>query len=241
MKKVVVLTPTIGKKELKQACESVATQTYQNIEHIVVVDGEKFANAVNEVLSVTLAVPTVCVLPHNTGGGGFYGHRVIAGFSKLINADYFCVLDEDNWFDVEHVASLVKTFEEDDLDFSFSLRRYCDEDGQYLIDDNCESVGDAVLLGGTFVDTNAYMYKTEFIRTVGHLWDNKWAADRTFFRHLMLEMQPKPKFNCSGYRTLNYRLGKRSQAHMELMLKEIAEVNERNLLRFGGKYPWVKD
>ena len=46
-------------------------------------------------------------------GKGWYGHRVYAACSFLVNADVICYLDEDNWFEPDHVEKMVKKLEED--------------------------------------------------------------------------------------------------------------------------------
>jgi glycosyltransferase involved in cell wall biosynthesis len=238
-KKVVVLTPTIGKKELAKACESVAAQTYPNLEHIVVTDGPQYVEEVSGVLATAKATPTRCNLPHNTGGEGYYGHRIIAGFSKLINADYITVLDEDNWIEPNHVETLVKTLEKHSLDFSYALRNYCSESGEFLVEDNCESIGSWEIQRGTFVDTNAYMYSHNFIRVFGQMWDQGWAADRDFFRTVALKISPKPSFMSTGYRTLNYRLANRSKELVQAFVDEVTEKNKIMEEKYEGKLPWL--
>ena len=39
---VVVITPTTGDKKLNDAINSVKNQTYKDVKHLIVVDGEKF-------------------------------------------------------------------------------------------------------------------------------------------------------------------------------------------------------
>lgn len=239
IKKVVVLTPTIGKKELSQACASVAAQTHTNVEHIVVVDGPQFADKVSDVLKNTNAKVTRCDLPHNTGGAGYYGHRIIAGFSKLIDADYITILDEDNWVEPNHIETLVETLEKYSLDFSYALRNYCSEEGEFLVEDNCESIGEWEMYRGTFVDTNAYLYSHDFIRVFGQLWDHGWAADRNFFRIAAEKITPRPKFRSTGHRTLNYRLAKRSKELVQAYVDEVTEKNKIAEEKYQGKMPWL--
>jgi hypothetical protein len=59
----------------------------------------------------------IILLPENTGkpsnhwskkeGVKFFGNRVYAGISNLVNADHVLFLDEDNWFDPDHVETMV--------------------------------------------------------------------------------------------------------------------------------------
>lgn len=50
---------------------------------------------------------SVCALPAKVGRNGFYGHRLYAAFSHMTDSDLICFLDQDNWLDPDHVASLV--------------------------------------------------------------------------------------------------------------------------------------
>ena len=45
MTKVTIITATTGSDYLKKNLESVAKQTYKNIQHLVVVDGESVGDA----------------------------------------------------------------------------------------------------------------------------------------------------------------------------------------------------
>ena len=48
---VSIITPTTGNPLLKQAVESVQAQDYDNLEHIIVIDGKQREKAANQVLS----------------------------------------------------------------------------------------------------------------------------------------------------------------------------------------------
>ena len=140
---VVVITPTVGRPSLTQAMESVRNQTYKNLTHLVVIDGpEYFENAMSK-MSIKKQSPSnvqITTSPYNTGGDGFYGHRIYAGYSHLVNQDYVAFLDEDNWFEPNHIQSLVEELEKNDYDWVHSLRKvYVEND--YLADDCCESIG----------------------------------------------------------------------------------------------------
>ena len=96
--RALVITPTTGAPELVDAIKSVSTQTYTDVDHLIVCDGEKFKVQtdciVNKVCEGSGA--QVCYLPYNTGGNGFYGHRIMAAFSHLVNHDVVLFLDQDN-------------------------------------------------------------------------------------------------------------------------------------------------
>ena len=118
--KVAVVTPTIGSKHLKQCLDSVENQTYDNITHYVFVDGKEYHIDVQIETLDRDKVKTV-ILEENVGKG-WYGHRVYAACSFLVNADIICYLDEDNWIDPDHVEKLVSVIEQGN-DWAFSLRK----------------------------------------------------------------------------------------------------------------------
>lgn len=206
MKSVLVVIPTIGSPELKDSIQSVLEQDYENVEYLIVVDGSKYEEAVKKIVSTE----NIVVLLHNVGAGGWYGHRIIAGFSHLVNHDYVIFLDEDNMLEPNHVSSLVKTIESGDYDWVYSLRKIVSKEGEYLCEDDCESLGRWPIAGneanGNMVDTNCYLYKADFIRATGHLWDYGWGADRRYYKTIK-EVLNHDKFRCSGESTLKYRLG----------------------------------
>lgn len=212
MKSALVITPTTGAPELADAIKSVKAQTYQNVNHLVVVDGEQFVAATDEVLNSLVSTPVKCVLPFNTGGGGFYGHRIMAAFSHLVNYDYILFLDQDNWYDPEHVETLVEECEKFKFEWSYSLRKVYDKDKNYICDDNCESLGRWPVWVSTsekvghLIDSSSYCFSMNFIRLTGHLWDFGWGADRRYYTLVKDEMKHR-NYGCTGKHTLNYRLG----------------------------------
>jgi glycosyltransferase involved in cell wall biosynthesis len=105
----VVIIPTIGAPALRRAVESVAAQTVPTACYVVC-DGESFRPAVEDALAgaaVDRARLAICVLPRNVGAGGFYGHRVLAAFSHLVDEDHVLFLDQDNFLAPDHVAHCV--------------------------------------------------------------------------------------------------------------------------------------
>jgi hypothetical protein len=80
----------------------------------------------------------------------------MAGIGHLINHDYVLFLDQDNWFEPDHVDSLLNTIETKKLDWAYSLRQIFDKDKNYTTVDNCESLG----RWSAWVDENAYLIDT---------------------------------------------------------------------------------
>ena len=49
-KKVTVITPTTGSRYLKDNLRSVSEQTYDNVEHLVVIDGPNYVKNAQQVI-----------------------------------------------------------------------------------------------------------------------------------------------------------------------------------------------
>ena len=227
--RVMVITPTTGKSVVNDAINSVANQTIET-EHLLVIDGGTAELQYNYIAQGEHC-PTTIVLPENVGADGWYGHRVYAAMPLMVNADYILFLDEDNWFEPNHVETMINKIKSKDLMWAYSLRRICDESGQYVCDDDCESLGrypafyDHSL---NFVDTNCYCFRREFLVTVAHSFYGKWGADRPFYKAASTSL---PAFGCTGEATVNYRAPER-------LLKMFAEGNK--LMKNGYKplLPW---
>jgi len=204
--RIMVITPTTGKDTLHKALDSVKRQTIPT-EHLVVVDGQQHWQRIRNAPYNFRA--KWMVLPENVGGNGWYGHRVYAAMPLMVNADYILFLDEDNWFEPNHVETMVNKIKSKDLMWSYSLRRICNEAGEYLCDDDCESLGrwptfyDHLL---NFVDTNCYCFKREYLVSVAHTFYGQWGADRPFYKAASKSL---PAFGCTGEATVNYRAPER--------------------------------
>lgn len=239
---VVVITPTIGQDSLEKAIESVKNQTYTNIRHLIVIDGPHYYGTALNIIDKNMSSEhnvMIATLPENTGGGGFYGHRVYAAFPHLVNEDLVSFLDEDNWWDPDHIQSLVDTFKENkDCAWVHSLRKVYVGD-EFLANDCCESIGRWPIAWTAdrndpeyLVDTSSYLFHREFIKQTCHLWHWGWGGDRRFF---MLVKDAAP-YATSGKHTLNYKLPDMNKAYggqMDIFEK----YNEETKRKYGG-YPW---
>ena len=230
--KVAIVTPTIGKTELKDCIDSVDKQTYKDITHYVFVDGIEYEQEIWKLTEGATKVKFVR-LDENVGKG-WYGHRVYAACSFLVNTDIIVYLDEDNWIEPCHVEKLVKKIEEGN-DWAFSLRKIYDKDGNFLCEDNCESLGkwpvyfdDKVF----HIDTSSFAIKRDVAVRIGHAWYGQWGADRQFFGALKHHF---PKFDCTNSHTLCYRL----DGNPNSVTKEFFDNgNEINKQKYNGEFPW---
>lgn len=238
----VVITPTTGSDELYDALVSVHNQTYNDVEHLIVVDGEQFKENANKVLNKFYdkyghSKVKKIVLPYNTGGNGFYGHRVMAGFSHLVNHDYILFLDQDNFYKEDHVESLVNEIDKYKFEWAYSLRTIVDKEMKHICEDNCESLGrwSAWVDSNAFlIDTSSYCFTRQFIRTYGHIWDHGWGADRRFYTIIKDHIKHN-NYGCTGKHTLNYRLGGNDGS---VQSEFFVEGNKHATARYGDQFPW---
>lgn len=237
-KSVCVITPTIGEANLKRAVQSVENQTYTNISHLIVIDGPEYweKTLANMSLSNEKSNAYITVCPFNTGKDGMYGHRIFAGYPQFIDTDYIAFLDADNWWESDHIASLVNTIESDpNLDWVHSLRRVY-ENGEFLAHDCCEAIGRWGVQWSQdqfLVDTSSYLFKTKWLINTSQLWHWGWGGDRRFF----MLVKDHSNYATSGLHTLNYELPNMDQAYGGD--REIFDRYNRIMSqKHNGKYPW---
>jgi glycosyltransferase involved in cell wall biosynthesis len=231
--RVMVITPTTGKESLLKAIESVTDQSIDiPVEHLIVFDGTRAESDFFMLEDGMHGCPTFMTLPENVGGDGWYGHRVYAAMPLMVNADYILFLDEDNWFEPNHVETMIAKIKSKDLMWSYSLRRICNEAGEYICDDDCESLGRYPTVYDhtiNFVDTNCYCFKREYLVGIAHNFYGKWGADRPFYRAAASAL---PAFGCTGEATVNYRAPER--------LLEMFRQGNETIKRAYGDLPWRK-
>ena len=217
---------------MEKCVDSILNQTYDNLTHYIFVDGEQYYDKVTEVTLGRSQVKHVH-LEENIGKG-WYGHRVYAACSFLVNADVIIYLDEDNFIEPCHVEKMVRKLNEGN-DWVYSLRKIVNKNGEYLCEDNCESLGkwpvyfnDEVF----HIDTSCFAIRRDVAVRIGHAWYGQWGADRQFFCALK---QHFSKFACTNEYTLNYRL----DGNPNSVTKEFFDQgNEINSNKYNGILPW---
>jgi len=255
--KVLIVTPTVGSSELVDALISVRAQVFRELEdvevrHIIMVDGAEYRNKVVDALHIaeeTYRQPSMSletrmvVWPYNTGGQGFYGHKLYAAASQLVtpDIDWVLFLDQDNWYEPNHVESVVLKASLGGLDFSFSLRKFYTHDGKFYANDNCASLGpwtawEPEMGGHRLVDTGCYCFRGSYITEKGHIWNMPWGADIKFFESVMATA----RYGTTGERTFCYRMGSPENPKAADELEFINKWNAYAKQRFDGNYPWER-
>ena len=234
-----VIIPTTGSKELIEAVKSVLDQTYDT-KCYVVCDGPDYSYTVKNMLRWVEKHPKfhsnvkLCNLPINVGAKGFYGHRVYAAFTHLVDTDYVLYLDQDNWLKPNHVQSCIGTIENNKLDWCYSLRDVYKGE-EFICHDDCESLGKwQTYHGVNHVDTNSYCIKTEIAIKLASAWHGGWGQDRVFLSAIA---QHFPKFDCTKEYSVNYRVGgNEGSVTGEFFLNGNKIMNEK----YNGVFPWRK-
>jgi len=238
---VTVITPTIGNQHVRKCVESVAAQTYGNVRHTIVVDGNNHLKSVQNALEEWVAHVDFIVLPHSTGSHQYFGHRIYGATPYLVNTDYIAYLDEDNWFDPSHIQTLVKLCLQHDLDWAYALRRIVDWNGTPICEDNCESLGfwGAWCNGQSMIDTNCYFLRREVAVEAAPIWHRKGYStescdpDKALCRWLIAN---KVKGFTSGDYTVNYRLGSSENSALKSYFIDGNTVT-KNMYKY---FPWYK-
>lgn len=229
--KVAVVTPTIGSKHLFECTKSVRNQTYKNLTHYLFIDGKEYGS---EVKYHTEGSGVKYVELEENVGKGWYGHRVYAACSFLVDADVICYLDEDNWFEPCHVEKMVNRLEEGNQ-WVYSLRKIYSKEGEYLGEDNCESLGKWPVYFNHelfHIDTSSFAIRRDVAVRIGHSWYGQWGADRQFFMNLKKNFN---KFDCTNAHTLCYRLDGNPNSVNKQFFDEGNAVNEK---KYDGQFPW---
>jgi glycosyltransferase involved in cell wall biosynthesis len=232
--KVAVVTPTIGSEHLFQCAKSVREQTYKNLTHYLFIDGKDYREKVKY---HTEGSGVKYIELEENVGKGWYGHRVYAACSFLVNADVICYLDEDNWFEPDHVEKVVNKLNKGNQ-WVYSLRKIYDKEGKYLCKDDCESLGKwPVYFDGNInhIDTSCYAIRRDIAISIGHSWYGQWGADRQFFHALK---QYFSNYDCTNDYTVCYRLDGNPNSVTEKFFNEGNEIQSK---KYPDGFPWNKN
>jgi glycosyltransferase involved in cell wall biosynthesis len=230
-----IVIPTTGASTLADALKSVTLQTYKNIRCLVVIDGPQYQDQTDKILKHFPNVAKL-VLPWNIGANGWYGHRVYFMSAAILQEQYWFALDQDNWYDNDHVESMIHHCESNNLHWCHSLRKIYDTSGNFICYDNCESLGRSPIFlndNAHLVDTSTYCIRKEVIVNMAPAWYSGWGGDRRFYAAIS---QHVPNFGCTKKHSVCYRLdGNPNSVNAEFFLKG----NEVMSARYPNGYPWL--
>ena len=205
---IAVVTPSIGRPELKNAINSVRDQILtpeMSVKHYVVFDGIEAKARYRGALPLSVCEMTI---PFNTGAEGFYGHKIMGAMCSLLKENWVCFLDDDNTFEPDHLSKMVAAAHGKDWVFSF---RNMILDGKLYHRDTYESLGPYRTVSDDpnykfLIDTNCYMIKRPIALSAWNAWLTGWGADRVLADYLMKHF---PKYACTFSHTVNYTATKK--------------------------------
>lgn len=240
----VVITPTTGLPCLADAIRSVANQT-EKVDHWIIVDGIEHAQKVLDICNANSYGQQIIVLPENTGrpkrhhlgeGRQYNGHRIYGSMSFLVNHDYVFLLDEDNWFDPIHCETMLNNVRSMNSKWCYSLRKIVDQDGEFLFNDDCDSLGIYPNCARVpFVDMNCYCFDAGFFADIAPWLYGELHADKTLFQVAVAKMERHYQFCSTGVYTVNYRARPDS---VENWFMPGLQIIQRY---YGDKKPWTTE
>ena len=237
MKTAAVVTVTNGKRpgELLNCLMSVASQTYP-VKHYIFCDGDfqTFWDIRNLHGSDCVKV---CYWDSYVGGKDVEGRRLYAASAFLVNEDVTFFCNDDDWYKPNHVQSIMAKIDEG-YDWAYCLRSVYDKDGAYVLDDDCEALGELhdcwQAQGHRFVDWCMWGMKTENLKMIASvLAQPGWGGDRKFYA---TAKQVFSKFIWSGERTFCFRLGGNEYSVDRGFFEK---GNYTMLQKYDNKLPWL--
>jgi hypothetical protein len=215
---VTVVTATVGHPHLGRALQSVCDQTYANVRHWVVLDGPEVANDALPVCGriwshAHARTATTLVLPERTGMDGWCSHRIYSAIPTLVSSEFVCFLDQDNWFEPEHVEELVAAARSSSDSVAYSLRSIHDPVKGFVCRDECQSLGPLApsfdTPGEYHIDSNCWLLPTRLAWKFSTGWLQKYQGDRRFARAIIAAC---PGLRCTHRYSVNYTVGSRAES-----------------------------
>lgn len=249
MKQITIITASTGRQELIRCVQSVKDQTYDNIQHLVVMDGDeaffRFLKHEGHRIILKTESPKVDVVgvPYSIGKDRWNGHRIYAAGTYMAEGDYVMFLDDDNFIDPDHVESCVRVIESGSQ-WSFAFRKIVNADGTELCKDNCESLGkwpSVLSEQDYFVDVNCHCWPKMMAVAITPFWYRKFREpgqpeiDRVL---TAVARQMAPNYESNYKYSVNYLVA--SNSVLSVKPEFFLQGNEEMLRRYNGVLPWVK-
>jgi hypothetical protein len=215
---IAVIMATVVRPTLAQALRSIYTQRFAGrVQILVGIDRWEGERATLEALVAEcpshMAVTKVD-LGYSTSrrNGGLYpssyGGALKTILSFAANSRHVAYLDDDNWYEPDHLATLLAAVQ--GKAWAFALRNFIERgSGDLLCPDTWESVGPdrgvyAKAQGG-FVDTNCYVIDTQKCADVFPEWAmTRFAGGTGGDRQILARLRSRP-WGATGAHTVNYR------------------------------------
>jgi hypothetical protein len=215
---IAVIMATVVRPTLAQAIRSVYTQRFAGrVQILVGIDrweGERATLGALVAECPSHMAVTQVDLGYSTSqrhGGMYpsnYGGALKTILSYAANSQHVAYLDDDNWYEPDHLATLLAAVQ--GKAWAFALRNFIDSrSGDLLCPDTWESLGPdrgvyAKAQGG-FVDTNCYVIDTQKCADVFPEWAmTRFAGGTGGDRQVLARLRNRP-WGATGAHTVNYR------------------------------------
>ena len=224
-----VVTVTKGRPELDKCIASVQAQTYP-VQHYLLYDNGMLPRLLLQKNQQVCVFPTPIAMPDKDG------RRWLAAVPHLINEDVIFFCNDDDWFDTDHVESLMQIIQRGN-DWAYSLRKIHDKDGNFLFNDRCEALGDLHEdwnnKGCNFVDWCMWGMRTEKLKGISAILGMPgFGSDREFYR---VAKQMFPKYQTTKKHSFNFRLG----GNPGSVTKEFFDAGHKFMTeKYGETMPW---
>lgn len=245
---VTVITATTGKPSLRKCVESVKKQTYGNVQHLIFVDGEEATERLeNDFLTMAAIRDAKCEvvnLPYSIGKDRWNGHRMYGAGTYIADGDFVTFLDDDNTLDPEHIQNCYYAYTSNPaaIKWSYSLRKIVNVEGDFLCNDDCESLGNwASVCGATdfFIDVNCYFLPKTLAIYVTPIWYRKFRepGQPEVDRMLCANLRNIVPGICTKQYSVNYAVA--SNAALSVKPEFFVNGNAEMRRRYGGALPWT--
>lgn len=241
---VTVITSSIGRPALRQCIESVKNQQYPGkIKHLVIVNGPKWHDQAREVLKDYPDVHAHYWM-EETGdcGVGPGAGEVFAAGPWLTTSDLVFFLNDDDFYDPDHVVSVAKIVWENNLDWGFSLRKFVNPEGKPFCNDDFDSLGFWPCVYSEtqwLVDNSCYAMTRKTAKEFGMHWVTPGVGDRAILSALKASQK---RAGCTGKYTVNYRVGGSAPPadsdYYKINTLAITELYPKD--KFPEGFPWTK-
>lgn len=244
-KLVTIVTATTGNPLLIDNIKSVLNQSYDSIQHLLVVDGPDRWETVDHLIrenSLGNSNLDVIKLPYSVGKDRYNGHRIYGASTYLAEGDFIIYLDDDNTLEPNHIADCIKVIESG-KDWAYAFRNIIDNHTK-ICEDNCESLGkwhSIIDPRDFFVDVNCYFLPKQAALSISPVWFRKFREpgqpeiDRVMFH--VLANQVSGNFDSTYNYSVNYTVG---NSPLSVQKDFFIQGNERMLQLHQGKLPWKK-
>lgn len=243
---ICVITAATGHPDLGRCIQSVRRQSFPNVRHLLVVDGPEWNDRFDAVLQSVDNRQTLPIirLPYATGKNTWNGHRIYGAMPSLAMTDFVCWLDEDNWFDPEHLESLLEALMSANAGWAFSLRKIVDSAGKFIALDQCESLGNlhpTILSDADYhIDTSCYLLARDLAIQFAGAWnriarppDNEGPGPDRLLCRLLMKYYPNGP--CTRLYTLNYTVASTPQS---VSPQFFLDGNAQMRKRYPAALPW---